>query len=266
MRVGFIGGGNMGGGIARGLIERGIVRPDEIVICEVVDSVREQLRARHGFRVTVAHADALTEMDAVVLAVKPQDFSAAAKAMRGDLPQEPLLISIMAGVRIETIVAALPTTRAVRVMPNLGATIGESFSTWIGAAGVTESDRRLVRTLLGAVGREYEVQTESYLDMATALAGSGPGFVLLLVEALIDGGVHIGLPRPLATEMALQTMLGAVRWAQVDGRHPAELRAQVVSPAGTTAAGVLALERGGVRAAIVDAVVAAFERSRALGG
>jgi len=154
----------------------------------------------------------------------------------------------------------------VRVMPNLGATIGESFSTWYASAAVTEADRALTRTLLGAIGREHEVAAETYIDMATAVAGSGPGYVTLLLEALIDGAVTIGLPRALATEMVLQTMLGTVRWAQADGRHPAELRAAVVSPGGTTAAGVLALERSGVRAALAEAVIAGFEKSRALGG
>jgi pyrroline-5-carboxylate reductase len=185
--------------------------------------------------------------------------------MRPALTGAPLFVSIMAGVRLERIAAALPGSRVVRVMPNLGVTVGEAYSMWIGGPGVTDTDRALVRRLLGAAGREHEAPAEDYLDMATAVAGSGPGYVTLLIEALIDGAVHIGLPREIAAEMVLQTVLGTVRWAQADGGHPAALRAQVVSPGGTTAEGVYALERGGVRAALVAAVIAGFEKSRALG-
>ena len=266
MRIGFIGGGKMGGGIAHGLIERGVVAPTEIVICEPVAARREELHRQYGVEVTTEYGAAMQGSDAILIALRPQDFAAVAAEMRSALPPDPLLISIMAGVRLESILAALPATRAIRVMPNLGATIGESYSMWIGTPAVTDADRALVRTLLGAVGREQEATVEGYLDMATAVAGSGPGYVMLLVEALIDGAVHIGLPRAIATEMVIQTMLGSLRWAQSDGRHPAELRAQVVSPGGTTAEGVLALERGGTRAALAQAVIAAYEKSRALGG
>lgn len=265
-RIGFIGGGKMGGGIIHGLLERGAAAPADIIVCETYAPRRAELEQQYGVRVSDMPAPAVAGVDAVVIAVKPQDFATAAAEIRPALAPETLLVSIMAGVRLETIVAALPGGRAVRVMPNLGATVGESFSLWFGGPAVTEQDRALVRLLLGTIGQEREAPAETYLDMATAVAGSGPGYVTLLVEALIDGAVHIGLPRELATAMVLQTVLGTVRWAQTDGRHPAALRAEVVSPAGTTAAGVLALERGGVRAALIEAVIAGFERSRALGG
>ena len=264
-RIGFIGGGRMGGGMVHGLVKAGQVAPADIVVCEAVAERRAELQERYGVTVTAEYGRAL-ETDAVVLAVKPQEFAKAAKEMAPALRSTPLVISIMAGVRIESIRAALSAERAVRVMPNLGATVGESFSTWYATPAVTDPDRALVRMVLRAVGREQEVPSEQYIDMATAVAASGPGFVTLLIEALIDGAVHIGLPRPLSTEMVLQMVLGTVRWAQEDGGHPAELRAQVVSPGGTTAEGVLVLERAGVRAALVEAIIAAYEKSRALGG
>jgi pyrroline-5-carboxylate reductase len=264
-RIGFIGGGRMGGGMIHGLIEGGKVAPPRIVVCEPVATRRAELSDRYGVTVTDEYGPALAT-DAVVLAVKPQDFARDADDMREALNSDPLLISIMAGVRLDAILGVLPATRAVRVMPNLGATVGESFSTWYAVPSATAEDRALVRMLLGTVGKEHEAPGEGYIDMATAVAGSGPGYVTLLIEALIDGAVYIGLPRPLATEMVLQTMLGTVRWAQEHGGHPAELRSQVVSPAGTTAEGVLALERGGVRAALMEAIIAGYEKSRALGG
>jgi pyrroline-5-carboxylate reductase len=265
VRVGFIGGGKMGGAIVHGLLERGAATPDDIVVCEPVAARREELRRLYGVTVTDEYAPAVNGMDATVLAVRPQDFPAMARQMRPALPSNPLLVSIMAGVRLDTITSALPTERAVRVMPNLGATVGESYSMWYATPAVGESGRALVRLLLGAIGRERETSVEEHLDMAVAVAGSGPGYVTLLVEAMVDGAVHVGLSRQVATEMVLQTFLGTIRWAQAEGRHPAELRAQVVSPAGTTAEGVLALERGGVRAALIEAVIAGYEKSKALG-
>jgi pyrroline-5-carboxylate reductase len=262
-RIGFIGGGKMAGGIIQGLIERGQVVPGHIVVCERLALRRAELSDRYGVTVASDYGPALNT-DAVVLAVKPQEFAAAAD-MRAEMHRDPLLISIMAGVSLESILAVLPATRAVRVMPNLGATVGESFSTWYATPSATPEDRELVRMMLRAIGREQEAPGETYLDMATAVAGSGPGYVTLLIEGLIDGAVHIGLPRALATEMVLQTVLGTVRWAQAHGGHPAELRAQVVSPGGTTAEGVLALERGGVRAALIEAIIAGYEKSKALG-
>lgn len=263
-RIGFIGGGRMGGGMIHGLLERGEVVPGHIVVCESLALRRAELSDRYGVTVTSDYAPAL-HTDVVVLAVKPQEFAAASAEMRDRIEGEPLFLSIMAGVRLENILDALAATRAVRVMPNLGATVGESFSTWYASSTVTDADRDLVRMLLSAVGREFEASSEIYLDMATAVAGSGPGYVMLLVEALIDGAVQIGLPRPLATDMVMQTVSGTVRWAQEHGGHPAELRGQVVSPGGTTAAGLFALERGGVRAALMDAIVAGYEKSKVLG-
>jgi pyrroline-5-carboxylate reductase len=151
-------------------------------------------------------------------------------------------------------------------MPNLAAAVGEAFSIWTAMEEVTEDQRQAVKTLLGSFGREMYTNEEKMLDIATAVSGSGPGYVMLLVEALIDGAVHVGLRREVATEMVLQTVLGSVRWAQEAGRHPAELRGQVASAGGTTVEGLLALERHGVRAALVEAVIAGYEKSRQLGG
>ena len=264
-RIGFIGGGTMAGGLIKGLIQRGGLAPAEIVVCEPVAARRDQLLSEYGVSTTAEYGPALAARDAVVIAVKPQDFPKAAAGMRSTTSESQLYISIMAGVRLERISVELPGGRAVRVMPNLGVTVGEAYSMWIGEPGVTETDRALVRRLLGAAGREHEAPAEGYLDMTTAVAGSGPGYVTLLIEGLIDGAVQIGLPRVIATEMVMQTVLGTVRWAQEDGGHPAVLRAQVVSPGGTTAEGVYALERGGVRAALIAAVIAGYEKSRSLG-
>lgn len=265
-RIAFLGGGAMGGAIIRGLLANGVATAAAIRVCDPIAETRAALTQREGVQTTADFSAALKEATVVVLAVKPQEFSKAAAAWRPALPAGALVISIMAGVRLASIMEALGATRAVRVMPNLAAAVGESFSTWTATPAVDESDRAFVRRFLGAIGVEREVGADAYVDMATAVAGSGPGYLALVLESLIDGAVQIGLPRALATEMVMQTALGTARWALADGRHPAELRANVTSPGGATAAGLLALERGGVRAALIEAVIAAHERSQALGG
>ncbi len=172
----------------------------------------------------------------------------------------------MAGVRMERIGGALARHHVVRVMPNMAASVGEAFSIWTAMDEVTEEQRTAVRGVLGSLGRELFTPEEKLLDIATAVSGSGPGYIMLLLEGLIDGAVHVGLRRDVATEMVVQTMLGAAKWVQETGRHPAELRGQVASAGGTTVEGLLALERRGVRAALVEAVIAGYEKSRALGG
>lgn len=265
-RFAFLGGGAMGGAIIRALLANGVVTADAVRVCDPVAETRAAFQEREGVQATDDFSLALADADVVVLAVKPQEFGKAATAWRPSLPPTALVISIMAGVRLDSITQALGAPRAVRVMPNLAAAVGESFSTWSATPAVNEDDRALVRRVLGAIGVEREVSGDAYVDMATAVAGSGPGYLTLVLESLIDGAVQIGMPRALATEMVMQTALGTARWALADGRHPADLRASVTSPAGTTAAGLLALERGGVRAALIEAVIAAHERGRVLGG
>lgn len=265
MRLSLIGGGFMGEAIIDQAIARGVVPPESIRVCEVHAGRRDYLSSRYKI---AAHADVpavIDETDALVLAVKPQDFGHLAEGLRHHLHPRQLVVSIMAGVRMEQIGDALSRHHVVRVMPNLPATVGEAFSIWTATEEVDDDQRESVRGLLAALGRELYVPDEKLVDIATAVSGSGPGYVMLLLEALIDGAVHIGLRRDVATEMVLQTVLGAVRWAQASGRNPAELRAQVASPGGTTVEGLLALERGGVRAALIEAVIAGYEKSRALG-
>ena len=171
----------------------------------------------------------------------------------------------MAGVPIDKIQRALSHAAIVRVMPNTPAAIGEGMSVWTATPEVDGVAREQVGAILGALGREVHVDDEKYLDMATALSGSGPGFVYMLIEAFIDAGVHVGFKRDVAEQLVLQTFIGSAKYAEATGKHPAQLRNEVTSPAGTTAAGLLVLEDAGVRGAIIDAIEAAFERSRELG-
>lgn len=266
MRLSIIGGGFMGEAIIDQVIARGVASADDVRVAEANPARREYLAGRHKVLATAEYGPVVDGAEVLVLAVKPQEFDPLAEPLRHQLDPRQLIVSIMAGVRMQHIGDALARHHVVRVMPNLAASVGEAFSIWTAMEEVDEEQRGSVRTLLSSFGRELFVAEEKLLDVAVAVSGSGPGYVMLIVEALIDGAVHIGMRRDVATEAVLQTVLGAVRLAQASGRHPAELRAQVASPGGTTVEGLLALERHGVRAALVEAVIAGYEKSRALGG
>ncbi|MFN8559006.1 MAG: pyrroline-5-carboxylate reductase [Dehalococcoidia bacterium] len=266
MRLHVVGGGFMGEAIMEQALECGLTQPADVHVCEIHPARRDYLTDRYKVGAAPDYDAVAEPSDALVLAVKPQDFPAVAERLRHHLGPQQLVVSIMAGVPMARIGDALSRHHVVRVMPNLPATVGEAFSIWTAMEEVSEEQRTHVRALLTAFGRELYAEDEKLLDIATAVSGSGPGYVMLLLEALIDGAVHIGLRRDIASDMVMQTVLGAVRWAQASGRHPAELRAQVASPGGTTVEGLLAMERHGVRAALVEAVIAGYQKSRALGG
>jgi pyrroline-5-carboxylate reductase len=262
MKVAIVGGGVMGEAILAAAVDRGVFSPSEVTVCEVIEHRRNQLHGEYQVAVAADCAEVMPDADLVLLSVKPQDM----KSIRGNLRDEGLLISIMAGVRIHSIAAEFHHERIVRVMPNTPVAAKAGMSVWTATAGVTAEQRELTRGLLTAIGRELYVDDEKKLDMATAVSGSGPGYVFLFIEAMIEGAVAIGLPRAQAQEMVLQTVYGSAIYAHESGRSPAELRAMVTSPAGTTAAGLLALERAAVRAAVVDGIRAAYDRACELGG
>lgn len=266
MRLGFVGGGVMGEALVRGLLERRIADASAVTVADISGERRQHLASTYGVSVTDRAADAASGTDLVVYAVKPQEFAAAAEATHDALGGGPTVLSIMAGVALETLQQRLGTPKVARAMPNTPAQVGEGMSVWTAAPEVPAQAREAIGRLLGALGREIYVPEEKYVEMATAVSASGPGFFFLLLEALVDAAVHLGFRRDVASELVLQTALGSVRFAQESGRHLAELRNQVTSPGGTTAAGLLALERAGVRAALMEAVAAAYARARALEG
>ncbi len=266
MRVALIGGGFMGEALLSALLRAGLAAPGDVTVSEPVDARRETLASRYGVAVTADTVQAAQACDIVALAVKPQEFGAVAAELKGRLTGDQTVVTIMAGVPIGRVVEALGHQAVVRVMPNTAAFVGQAMSVWLATDAVPSGAREAVVALLRALGRELEASDEKYLDMATALSGSGPGFAFLFLEALIDAGVHIGFRRDMAQELALQTVFGAMCLARETKQHPAELRNMVTSPAGTTAAGLQVLEEAGLRAAVIEAVEAAYERAKELGG
>lgn len=261
MNVALVGGGVMGEALLKGALAAGVIDRDAVAVAEVVAARRAELAERYAVRTTADAAEVLPGADVVLLAVKPQEL----KSVHGSLQPGALLISIMAGVTIATLQGAFGCERIVRVMPNTPAAIGAGISAWTATPAVDAAQRDLTRRLLGAVGPELELADEAKIDMATALSGSGPAYVFLFIEALVEGGVAVGLTRAQAEALATQTVLGSARYLQQAGRSAADLRAEVTSPAGTTAAALLELERHAFRAAIIDAVRAAHARAKELG-
>jgi pyrroline-5-carboxylate reductase len=265
-KVTFIGGGAMGEAIIGSLLRQGLLNPSQICVSEPVPPRREHLQNTYGVLTETDNGRAVTGASVAVLAVKPQVLEPVMSGLKGNLPPDALVLSIMAGVRIHTLRDGLNHEKIVRSMPNTPAQVGKGMTVWTDTAAVTETDRTIAQAILEAMGEAIYAAEEHYLDMATGLSGSGPGFVYLLLEALVDAGVHIGFSRDQAQQMVLQTVDGSVELMRQSGLHPADLRNRVTSPAGTTAAGSLVLERAGVRAALIDAVDAAYRRSQELGG
>jgi len=264
-RLAIVGGGKMGGAIATRVVETGLLPPERVVVSEPFEATRTALAARLGVATVSDNATAARDADAVVLAVTPQVMAGALESLRATLRPEQLVVSIAAGVTLETLGAGLGHTAIVRVMPNTPAQVGQAVSAWIAAPAVSDAQKAIVRGVLRAIGTELEVDRERYLDMVTAVSGSGPAWVMLVVESLIDAGVQIGLRPDWARELVYQTFSGSIALARQTGKHPAELRNLVTTPAGTTAAGLAAMERAGIRAGLAAGIVAAYERSIALG-
>ena len=263
--IAFVGGGTMGGAIIAGLLARGLIPPDRITVSDVRGERVAQLCEQHGVLGTTDNSKAVARAGIVVLAVKPQVLPQVLAGLKGRIPSRALVLSIVAGASIDYLAEGLGHPALVRAMPNTPAQVGEGMAVWMATEAVSPSQREQARGILRALGEEVCVTEERYLDMATALSGSGPAYVLLFLEALIDGGVYMGLSRPIAERLAWQTMWGTLALVRERGDHPAVLRNQVTSPGGTTAEALQCLERGGLRALVTEAIWAAFQKAQKLG-
>ena len=264
MKLAFIGGGVMGEAMIGGVLRNALAKPADVAACDVLAQRRDHLASTYGITTADKPASVLEGASIVVLAVKPQEFPAAARGL--SLKPGQTVMSIMAGVTIAAIRDALHHDAIVRAIPNTPAQVGEGMTVWTATEAVPEPAREEVRGILAVLGQELYVDDEKYVDMATAVSSSGPAYVFLVMEAWIDGAVHIGLRRDVAQRMVIQTILGSAKYAQVTGKHPADLRNQVTSPAGTTTEGLRALEKAGLRLAFIEAVQAAYDKARRLGG
>jgi pyrroline-5-carboxylate reductase len=263
-KIAFIGPGVMAEAMIAGLLRQKLADPKNIIAAGPREERGGELHMKYGIKTATDNASAVREADVVVLSVKPQRLSEVMKGLKGIRP-DALVISIIAGASIKKISTGLKHKAIVRSMPNTPGQIGEGITVWAASKDVNEEQQKMARSILSAMGEEVLVEDESYLDMATALSGSGPAYVFLFTEALIDAGVHMGFPRRIAEQLVLQTIKGSVSYYQGASRHPATLRNQVTSPGGTSAEALYYLEKAGFRTAISRAVWAAYQRSLELG-
>lgn len=265
MKIAFIGAGVMAEAIISGLISKGSAKPEDITASDIAEVRLAELRTRYGIQCVSSNQEAVKDKNVIVLAVKPQVMSHLAEDLRGRIQNDQLVLSIMAGVKIDSLNMLLTHRSIVRVMPNTPAQIGQGISVWTATDSVRQNQKDMAQTILAALGQEICVEDEKYIDMATAISGSGPAYVFVILEALIDAAVHIGMPRATASELVFQTVLGSTLFAQTSDKHLAELKNMVTSPGGTTAEGLLELEDGRLRAILTQAIVAAYEKAQALG-
>lgn len=264
-KITFIGSGAMGEAMIKGLLHQNLIPAHCITAADPHVTRGDELMKKYGLHFTTDNVEAAKHADVVVLSVKPQIMSKVLAQLKTHVKPDALIISIAAGVTIQRIVDNLLHPYVVRAMPNTPGQIGEGITVWTCTPEVTPQGREWTDSILGAMGETLYVEDENYLDMATALNGSGPSYVFLLMEALIDVGVHMGFSRQVSQKLVQKTMLGSVKYAIQSGLHPAELRNQVTSPGGTSAAALYELEKGGIRTVIADAVWAAYRRSAELG-
>ncbi|TRZ49837.1 MAG: pyrroline-5-carboxylate reductase, partial [Dehalococcoidia bacterium] len=258
MKIAFIGGGNMGEAMLSAILDKGLSPPQAISVSDRDKTRRQHLEQKYGVAVMSDNRQAITRGDVVVLAIKPQNLVEVMDELRGQLNSAQLVLSIIAGARVNTLCLGLSHGSVVRAMPNTPAQIGEGITAWTATPEVTETQKGWASSILGAMGKEIYMDDEKYMDMVTAVSGSGPAYIFLMVESLVDAAVNIGLPQEVAQELVLETLLGSGHFIQRSGKPPAELRRMVTSPGGTTAEALLQLEKGGFSDLIRQAVSAAY--------
>ncbi len=264
--IAVIGGGVMGEAIISGVLRNRLTQAECIFVADPIAERGHELAERYGISASVDARESVSKIqDLVILSVKPQQLESVFKTLKDNIPQDALVLSIVAGATVELVSNGLNHESVVRAMPNTPAQIGEGITVWYPSKAVRTEQIELARQVLSAMGQEVEVNEEIYMDMATALSGTGPAYAFMFMEAMIDAGVHLGFSRKISEKLVLQTLSGSVDYYRHKKVHPAQLRNEVTSPGGTTAAALYHLERMGFRTAISRAIWAAYERSQELG-
>jgi pyrroline-5-carboxylate reductase len=265
MKIAFIGGGAMGEAILAAVLNRSLSTPQAVWVSDIKEERRQYLKQTYEISATDNNAEAAGHGDIIILAIKPQTLPELLPELNGQIRDGQLVLSIIAGARIDTLCKGLGHRQVVRAMPNTPAQIGEGISVWTATQEVTESQKEHAKVILSGMGREIYVSDEGYLDMATAVSGSGPAYFFLFVECLVEAATKLGFSEDTAQELVLQTVLGSGQLLRNSGKSPAELRRLVTSPGGTTAAALQQFEDGGFRELIYEAVSAAYQRAGELG-
>lgn len=268
IRIALIGPGVMAEAMLKGLLNKMLATPEQLCISGPNEERNQELHATYGVRPFSDNRAAAAQADIVVLAIKPQRMEKVVSELKGAIQADAFILSIIAGASIKKIARLSGHERIVRCMPNTPAQIGEGITVWTASAQVSEAQRQMTCAFLNAFGKEIFVEEEDYLDKATALSGTGPAYVYLFMEAMVDAGVHLGFPRRIAERLVIETLRGSVDYyddGKSESKHLASLRNQVTSPGGTSAEALYYLEKAGFRTAISRAIWAAYQRSKELG-
>ena len=263
--IATVGSGVMAEGIIAGMLRGRLVDANQVVASHPRAERREQLAQAHGVRTVASNLEAIEGADVIILAIKPQMLGRVGREIGPHLRSGQLVLSVLAGATTKALTTALQHDQVVRSMPNTPARLGKGMTVWFATPEVTAEQRAQAAALLGALGAQLEVDDEKLVAMATAVSGTGPTYVFLVMEALIDAAVHLGFPRHIAHDLVIETLEGSTLFAKQSGMHPAELRNMVTSPGGTSAAALHELESGRLRTVLSEAVWAAFRRTVELG-
>lgn len=264
-KIAFVGSGVMAEAMIKGMLRQGMVMPEYVIASGPRPERAQELFDRYAIRTATDNVQAADGAEILVLLVKPQVLCPVPEELAGHVASSALVLSIVAGAPMGTIQRMLEVPAVVRVMPNTPAQIGLGISVWTATEATSQAQRGQALAILQALGEEVSVDDERYLDLATALSGTGPAYVFLLMEAMVDAGVHLGFSRHVSERLVIETMRGSVEYARQSPRHLAALRNQVTSPGGTSAEALYHLEKGGLRTVPSRAMWAAYQRSRALG-
>jgi pyrroline-5-carboxylate reductase len=263
--IATVGSGVMAEAMIAGLLRGQLVRPDQVVASHPREERRDALHAEYGIRTVSHNADAVVDADVILFGIKPQMLDKVGREIGPHLRRGQLVLSVLAGATTAALTGILGHDQVVRSMPNTPARLGKGMTVWYATPATTEQQRAQAAALLGALGVQLEVDDEKMVAMATAVSGTGPTYVFLVMEALIDAAVHLGFPRHIAHDLVIETLEGSTLFAKHSGLHPAELRNMVTSPGGTSAAALHELERGRLRTVLSEAVWASFRRTVELG-
>jgi pyrroline-5-carboxylate reductase len=269
-KLAFIGCGVMAESMIAGLLRKNLVVPEQITASHPRAVRRENLTAKYKIQMFESNVEAVKSVQAsddsiIALCVKPQRLNGVLDELKDAVATNQIVLSIVAGTRIETLSKELNNEKIVRAMPNTPSQIGAGITAWTCTESVSAAERANVKALLAALGKDLPVETENMIDMATSLSATGPTYVFMVMEALTDAGVHLGFSREMAKELVQETMLGSVRFAMESHKHPAELRNMVTSPGGTSADAIYQMEKGGLRTVLSKAVYSAYQKAVALG-
>lgn len=264
-KLAIIGAGMMGGAIVSGIVGKKVLDPDKIFISDPDTQKVTALCEKLGIHAAASNAEAVEGADAVLIAVKPQFLDDAAATFKDSLSPDVLVMTIVAGIPVAYYLNTLQRTHLIRIMPNTPAQVGEGVCAWYAAPDTEDEQKALCERILSALGTQFEVKRESDLNLVTAVSGSGPAYVYLFIEAMVDASVQMGLPRPLSEKIVLQTVFGSAAYMKQTGKHPVILKNEVTSPGGTTAAALAMMEKDGLRTAVAEGMIACLQKTIELG-